>query len=336
MKHRIGIVGTLVVGASFLFACANSAPEADIDTSDLSTHVAALSVNGDGSDEAISSEPSEEASPEPIMARGCGFSEIAQNVVARFDADQSGDLDATEKAELVAEYGDAASGVAGRHPNRGQPTRAAVLLQAYDSDGSGSLEASEIASLQADIQARCEERRAKLVEEFDANGDGSLDESEWEAARAALRERIAERRRARISEFDADADGHLDAEERAALRDTVSERRASVEAEFDIDGDGELDTEERAALEEYLRACVKTDLPMDSREGAIEHRGHGRPDAVGDENPESDESSESDSDDDVSSEGDESASDDSSDSDSSSDDSSDTASAADETDTSEG
>lgn len=273
MKQRIGIVGAAVIGASFLFACSNSVPESDVGTTDLSTHVAALSVNGDGSDEATSAEVSETASPEPLMAQGCGFSEIAAKVVARFDADQSGDLDDGEKAELVAEYGDPDAGTAARHPNRGQPTRAAVLLQAYDIDDSGSLEASELEALQADIQARCEERRAKLVEEFDVDGNGTLDESEWEAAHTALRERIAEHRHARITEFDSDADGRLDSEERASLRESVSEERASVEAEFDVDGNGELDAEERGALGEYLRDCVKTDLPMDSHEAAVEHLG---------------------------------------------------------------
>lgn len=281
----------MIVGASFLFACGSSAPTDDTGTADLSTHVAALSVNGDGSDEATSSEQSEGQNPEPLMARGCGFSEIVENVVARFDADQSGGLDASEKAALVAEYGDAQSDTPARHPNRGQPTRAAVLLEAYDSDASGSLEASEIEALQADIRARCEERRSKLIEEFDVDGDGALDDAEWEAARVALRERIAERRHARIAEFDSDGNGTLDESERVALRETLSDRRASVEAEFDIDGNGTLDEDERAALEEYFRACVRSDLPMDSRDAAIEHRVRGHLDGLGDdETREADES----------------------------------------------
>jgi Ca2+-binding EF-hand superfamily protein len=281
VKHNIGIVGTVVLGVSFLFACSDSASETGAGGTDLTTYVAALSVNGDGSDEVSSTELPEDASSEPLAARGCGFGEIVERVVARYDGDGSGDLDAGEKAELVAEFGDPESGVSARHPNRGQPTRAAVLLNAYDSDDSGSLEASELATLQADIQARCEERLAKLVEQFDANGDGTLDDAEWEAARAALRERIAAHRRQRFAEFDTNGDGILDAEERLALRQAVIDRRAEVEGEFDVDADGQLDAEEREALQEHVRACVKTDLPMDSIERVIERRGQGRPDATG-------------------------------------------------------
>jgi Ca2+-binding EF-hand superfamily protein len=280
VKHGIGIVGAAVLGASFLFACSDSAPNADTGSNDLTTYVAALSVNGDGSDEVSSTETSDATSSEPLAARGCGFGEIVDNVVARYDADQSGDLNEAEKAALVAEFGDGEAGVAGRHPNRGQPTRAAVLLQAYDVDGSGTLDATEIAALRADIQARCEERLSKLVEQFDTNGDGALDDAEWEAARASLRERISEHRHGRIAEFDTNADGHLDADERAALRETVLERRAEVVAEFDADGDGQLSEEERAELQDHLRVCVKTDLPMDSREVAREHRTDGRPDGI--------------------------------------------------------
>jgi len=289
VKHRIGIVGALVVGASFLYACANSAPDAEVGTTDLSTHVAALSVNGDGSDEPTSDDVSDDESHEPIMARGCGFSEIVANVVARFDVDQNGDLDATEQAALEASYGEGAE-----HPNRGQPTRAALLLEAYDADGSGSLEASELETLQGDIQARCEERRSRLVAEFDVNGDGTLDESEWEAARAALRARIADHHHERIAEFDTNGDGTLDEAERTAMRAALHERHASVEAEFDDDGDGSLSDDERDELEEYRRDCVKGDRPMDSREAAIEHRGHGR-DGVEEQGDEVEESADGDS-----------------------------------------
>jgi Ca2+-binding EF-hand superfamily protein len=281
VKHGIGIVGVVVLGASFLFACSDSAPNADTGGSDLTTYVAALSVNGDGSDEVSSMETGDTMSREPLAARACGFGEIVANVVARYDADQSGDLDEAEKAALATEFGDREAGVTAENPNRGQPTRAGVLLEAYDVDGSGTLEASEIAALRADIQARCEERLSKLIEQFDTNGDGTLDDAEWDAARTALRERIAERRQSRVAEFDSNADGHLDAEERATLRKTILDRRAEVVAEFDSDGDGQLSEEERAELQDHLRACVKTDLPMDSREVAIEHRTHGQPDGIG-------------------------------------------------------
>src|SRR5262245_47204143 len=149
VKHCIGIVGTFLVGASFLFACASSAPESDTGETDLSIHMAALSVNGDGAEEDASVEMTDGTPAEPLMSQGCGFSEIMANVIARFDVDQSGDLSAEEKASLVAAYGAPEDGVEARHPNRGQPTRAAVLLQAYDVDGSGSFEASEIALLQS-------------------------------------------------------------------------------------------------------------------------------------------------------------------------------------------
>lgn len=280
MKHTIGFVGAVILGTSFLLACSNAGTPAGANGADLTTYAAALSVNGDGSDAIGAEGMTGESSREPLVARGCGFETIVENVVARYDADQSGDLDESERAGLVAEFGDAESGLAAEHPNRGQPSRAAVLLDTYDSDASGTLEAGEIAALQADIEARCADRLTKLVEKFDANGDGTLDESEWQGARVALRERITEHRRERSAAFDTDADGQLDDDELAEVRSDAMERRASVEAEFDANADGQLDDEERLALTEYLRQCVKEDLPMDSREAASEHRTHGRPDGV--------------------------------------------------------
>jgi hypothetical protein len=248
---------------------------------DTATWLAALSVNGDGSDEAVEGG----TATEPVLAGGCGFTQILENVVERFDADSSGDLDAQENAALTAEYGDLEAGVSAEHPNQGQPGKLAALLGAYDSDGSGILEATEIATLQADIEARCEARLAKLVEEFDVDGDGELDETEWAAARAALRERFAGHRLGRVAEFDADGDGQLDAGERAIVREQARDRRDQARARFDADGDGEIGEDERAAFGEHVRACVRDDVPVMSdgeisggrgEEAAADSRGHGR------------------------------------------------------------
>jgi EF hand domain-containing protein len=290
VKRGFVVLGASVVGLSLLYACAGAeqseATTADASSVDTATLVAALSVNGDGSDETFAGE-----TDQPLVARGCGFETILETVVERYDADDSGDLDADERTALGAEFGDAESGTPAEHPNRGRPGRAALLLLSYDADGSGTLDAAEIDALKADIQARCEARLAKLVEEFDANADGTLDESEWDAARAALRERVAERWHARIAEFDTNGDGTLDAEERAALRERVLERRADAASEFDADGDGELSEDEQDQLGEHVRACVRDDVSMGSgdsgpgRRGRLD-RGHGEHDGQADETDE--------------------------------------------------
>jgi Ca2+-binding EF-hand superfamily protein len=249
MKRQLGLIG--VLGALALVACAetNDSDEPAALGGEQATLVAALAANEDGSDEAWTSA----AGDEPFVVEACGFGAIVARVIERFDADGSGDLDEAERAALVDEFGDPAE-------------RFELLVSVYDADASGALEASELESVKADLEARCENRRAALLERFDVDGDGTLDADEREAARAALRERFAERHAARVDRFDADGNGRLGPLERrragGMLRDRLAARRQAITDEFDTDGDGELDAEEREALGEHLRACVRGETPL--------------------------------------------------------------------------
>jgi Ca2+-binding EF-hand superfamily protein len=248
MKRQLGLIG--VLGALALVGCGQSKQaESPAIDEEQATLVAALAANEDGSDEAWTSA----AGDEPFLVEGCGFGTIVARVIERFDADGSGDLNDEERAALVDEFGDPAE-------------RVELLISVYDSDGSGSLEASELDAVKADLEARCENRRAAMLERFDADGDGTLDADEREAARAALRERFAERHADRVGRFDRDGDGRLGPVERRraghALRDRLADRRAAIADEFDVDQNGELDAEEREALAEHLRACVRGESPL--------------------------------------------------------------------------
>ena len=137
-----------------------------------------------------------------------------------------------------------------------------VVLNAYDVDGDGALSDEEQATLEADLVAGCEARRAALIEAFDADGDGALSEEERATAQEAIAaEREAERaaREASLLEsYDADGDGELSHEERHAAHDAERAAREAAQVEaYDVDGDGELSDEEQATMEEARAAAVR-------------------------------------------------------------------------------
>jgi Ca2+-binding EF-hand superfamily protein len=302
MKLGIGLIGTWALGASVLFACSQTEqPSSEVAGTDTATLVAALSANSDGSTDTWF----DAAGGEPVRVMGCGFGHIVDKVVQRFDADQSGELDAEERATLVDDFGDDDSAAAddsddaadatddsaddatddvavpvrsdagpGRGHGHRRHGRVAMLLSVYDADGSGTLEAAELEQLKADIEARCEARLAKLVAEFDADGDGTLSEEEWATAHAALRERFQHRHDERVRELDADGDGVLDLAEEQQAEETADADRSDAEQSFDQDGDGQLSSEERDALRANGRECVRDVRPMMSRAGSS---GHGVP-----------------------------------------------------------
>jgi Ca2+-binding EF-hand superfamily protein len=249
MILKVGLLSALVM-VSALPGCSGSNEEtgAALDT-EQATLVAALAANEDGSDAAWTSA----SGSEPFVVESCGFNAITAQVLARFDADGSGDLGDDERAAIAEEFGDPAD-------------RLAILMSVYDSDGSGSLEAGELAVIKTDLEARCETRREALLEEFDANADGTLDETERAAAKDALRERFAERHAERVGQFDRDGDGRLGPLERRGagrgVRERLEDRRAALAEEFDVDQNGELDAEERAALAAHLRQCVRGEEPL--------------------------------------------------------------------------
>lgn len=271
VKLGMGLVGVWVLGASLVQGCSGSADDGTATASDPSTLLAALAVNSDGSDATLG----DATSGVPILARSCEVSQIVDEVVARFDEDQDGALDADERAELLEGFADGfADGVGGvglspgggppgfafgrglgRGP-RGAGGRVELVLAVYDSDGSGELEAGEIDALQGDIEARCEARLARLVAEFDADGDGALSDEEWEAAEAALLERCQLRQRERL----AAGDGRVGPGGRGP--GGLGGPPFDPLSRFDADGDGELAASERDQLTLQGRLCVREERPL--------------------------------------------------------------------------
>ncbi len=91
-----------------------------------------------------------------------------------FDADASGDLDATEADAMHSEM---AARCEERH---------AALVAEFDADGSGDLDEAEWQAAHDAIRTRFAEQKAKLVRQFDRDGDGALNAGERHEARSAI------------------------------------------------------------------------------------------------------------------------------------------------------
>jgi hypothetical protein len=258
-------MGAWVLGMSVLAAC-SGAEQASEQSPDVSTLVAALSVNSDGSD-ATWSDP---ADAEPAHVRGCGYELIASKVAQRAEesaADDSADAADDSATDEGGDTTDDASGDGAGEPRHRGDGRAAMLLRLYDSNSDGTLDDSELANLKADIEARCEARFAKLVAEFDTNGDGTLDASEWAAVDAALHARFEQHHQDRAKQLDTNGDGEISQDEIAAARAEAQQHRDGAEHAFDLDGDGELGSEEGKRFRDQGRQCVREDRPMMSDAG---------------------------------------------------------------------
>lgn len=126
------------------------------------------------------------------------------HLAAIYDNDESGDLDDTEHAALVA---DAALGCALKN---------AALIADFDVDDDGLLAQDEYdAAREARREARAAARAAA-----DTDGDGEVSRAEHAAATAAV-----------VSAWDADGSGDLDDAERAAMR---ADLQALVRAGADL------------------------------------------------------------------------------------------------------
>lgn len=125
-----------------------------------------------------------------------------------YDADGSGDLDATEQAAQAADR------------LAGCEARKARLLAAYDADGDGTLSDEERAVAQAALDAEREARKAELLATYDADGDGALSREEREALREARQAEL-------IATYDTDGDGALSDAEKVPLAEAI---RAAIRA----------------------------------------------------------------------------------------------------------
>lgn len=120
-------------------------------------------------------------------------------VMARFDRDHDGRLDAKE---LRASQSDAEARRATR----------ADLVRRFDANGNRRLEAIEMSRARAESVAQ---RRALLLDRFDEDQDGVLDPRE--RASIALERQRAERLARLVPHFDRNGDGHLNSQERHAM-----------------------------------------------------------------------------------------------------------------------
>jgi Ca2+-binding EF-hand superfamily protein len=139
--------------------------------------------------------------------------QIPKEVLAKYDTNGDGKLDATELAKLRLD-------------------RANEFIAKHDKDGDGKLSAAELAAafekmgprpggpegkpgreggLKPEVLEKIKEHRAEMLKKYDTNGDGKLDDGE----RAKMR---ADRAAKLVAKFDKDGDGKLNAEELVAAR----------------------------------------------------------------------------------------------------------------------
>ncbi|MCA9312120.1 MAG: hypothetical protein KDA21_12985 [Phycisphaerales bacterium] len=195
-------------------------------------------------------------------------------VMARFDVDGDGLLNAEEVAELLdrgqrgpggpggpgdMEFGgperrgfggpDGRRGPGGRMDRRG-------MLEHFDTDGDGTLSDAEREAARAEGKQRLDDFRGRMLEQFDTNGDGELDATEREAAHQARRAEMEARRAEILKEFDADGDGQLNKEEREAAHEAGRARHEARRAlrEVDTNRDRQIDATELAAAAELVKS----------------------------------------------------------------------------------
>lgn len=206
---------------------------------------------------------------------------IPARVLARFDSDKDGKLNAEERKRArsaLAKQNRAGNGnTAGRNNQRSR----AEVLKRFDVNGDGKLSEQErrkmrqrLANTGAANPANPTPNspavaRREMLKRFDKDGDGKLNKQEQAAARKFAQQRFSGslKRPEVIKRFDKNADGKLDATERraamlefrklatnanrnqapqAAPRATRVDQ-ASLLKEFDRDGNGALSSAERSA-----------------------------------------------------------------------------------------
>jgi len=249
-------LGAAVVCAGLMACAGDPAAEesANDDVSlDAAAQISALEVSEDGSDEEFADATDEM----PVIERDCSVRGRKARLLGHYDSDGDGELSEEERDALREDFG---GGRRGR-PHAVRKLRRELLTRLYDADRSGDLDATERAELSADLEARCEARKAQVLAHHDVDGSGDLSESEWQAFAADVKARFEARHAQVLAAFDKNGDGKLDPLERAlaraALRDRLQAKRAELEADFDTDGDGNLDADERQALIEELKSRVR-------------------------------------------------------------------------------
>lgn len=226
-------------------AC-NSTPDLDADAA-----LTLKAISGEEEDFVADgmAEPDAEGRPELFRPECDPLGEFEAGK-ASYDADGSGELEASEEASCQR-------GEAGPHDMERQ-ARMHMLGLIYDLDASGDLSDEERGQLFDDFAVRCEVLHDQLLAEFDADQDGALSEDEMQVAVDAME---AERE-ARRSEMDAlrDEMGPPEGLERGE-RPEPGEGVPPFAASYDTDADGELSDEELEVLRAEARERIRAGEP---------------------------------------------------------------------------
>lgn len=273
-------IPALTLAPMIFAACGGAAETAQDDLLAESTSLALASEDGtmDGStdaamggmDETTMADGAEESVDSALdqepgeLSVTCDFSGMREQIVARFDENGDGVLDAEERAAVREELENRPRARAALHRllggHRPRFHLYARVRWAFDADSDGQLSDEERAEMVAALEARCQLRKAEFLERYDANGDGSISPAELAAAVREARAAFQAKKAELLAEWDANGDGTLDEAERALAkaeaRERLQTRRAEIRAQFDANGDGELDDAEKAALKAAVRQRI--------------------------------------------------------------------------------
>ena len=155
-------------------------------------------------------------------------------VLARFDANRDGTLDAAERAVMRKDIQD-----------RIRPLRDATLKQ-YDVNRNGRLDDDERLALEKDDQARHEKVEKWALGRYDADKNGVLDAAEQQVRKATREEWLRKKQSQVLETFDANRNGMLDPEEKAVIRQKSDAAKQTALDLYDSNRDGRLDEAERA------------------------------------------------------------------------------------------
>ena len=162
--------------------------------------------------------------------RGFGGMERMEERLMQFDANGDGILDQSER-DAMAE------------------AMRQRMTERFDANGDGVVTIEEQFAARREFMLNSR-RGERMQAEFDADGDGELNETETAAMNAELDARDDERIQEIVKQYDTDGDGVMSIEETLAMQDQqTSDRRSRMDdfaIQFDQDGDGNLDTDERA------------------------------------------------------------------------------------------
>jgi len=139
-------------------------------------------------------------------------------IVARYDKNGDGVLDAEEKAALRRDVLDSGGSASMR-----------AQMAEYDSDGNGTVDAWEMERVKRDRETRAARFRAAALPRYDKNGNGILEPEEQAAMQRDNQAFVAQMRARMLAKYDRNRNGVLDPDERAALEAAAATVRARAQ-----------------------------------------------------------------------------------------------------------